>query len=605
MTGRPDVQNTDSDMLPDRTLAARTAAIGFALISAAAAAGLVAEAAAQDGLHLADLARAGLIFVTTAWLSWGAAGAMLGLAPRRHPARPLPAARVPQAPTVVLVPICNEDPCRTFARVAAMDASAEAAGVAVDFAILSDTRDETLAAAERDWFAHLLQDRGAQGRMFYRRRTNNIGRKAGNIEDFIRRSGGRWDFAIILDADSLMEGATFRRMIAQMQADPKLGLLQTLPKIVEARSLFGRALQFAASFHSPVFARGLARMQGRTGPFWGHNAIVRIRAFAESCGLPPLEGPAPFGGHILSHDYVEAALLARAGWTVRLDESIEGSFEEGPDNVVSFARRDRRWAQGNLQHMRLLTTHGLRFWSRFVFAQGIMAYLVSPIWGAFLIVSVLATVTAPPPDYFPEAFQLFPVFPSDRTQMIIGLGIGIIGLLVLPKFAILTEAMATRRAAGFGGGFRALRSVLAELLLSSLLAPIMLMFQSRAVFQILAGQDGGWPANQRGEGVLSLADAWRASGWIAVTGALTLAVITRFAPDLLIWLLPVCLPMVAAPALIAWTSRPVTRRLFTVPQELSPAPVIEGYRRTLAAWAAPARNPAGSGAPGDIRNAAA
>ena len=182
---------------------------------------------------------------------------------------------------------------------------------------------------------------GDARRIVYRRRNRNTGRKAGNIEDFIQTSGGAYDYAMILDADSLMEGATIARMVRRMEADPALGLLQSLARVVGARSWFGRTMQFSASFCSQIFARGLAMMQGRTGPFWGHNALVRVRAFAASCSLPELAGQAPFGGHILSHDYVEAALLARAGRTVRLDDDLDGSFEEGPENIVDHAKRDR------------------------------------------------------------------------------------------------------------------------------------------------------------------------------------------------------------------------------------------------------------------------
>ena len=566
----------------DRAGPARVAALVFAGSLGVAASVLMLEASVQDGIQVWDVLRALLILVTTAWLAWGAAQALLGLPGRRRVIQA--PVRVPHGRTVVLVPICNEDPISTFARIAAMDRSIEAAGVSADIAVLSDTRDDEAARLERDWFARLMDERDGAGRMFYRRRMINTGRKAGNIEDFIRRSGGAYDFAVILDADSLMEGVTIREMIARMEADPNLGLLQTLPRIVGARSLFGRAMQFSASFFSPVFARGLARMQGRTGPFWGHNAIVRVNAFAESCGLPALSGPPPFGGHILSHDYVEAALLARAGWKVRVDEDLGGSFEEGPENVVSFARRDRRWCQGNLQHARLLTAPGLKGWSRFVFVQGILAYVSSLIWGAFLIVSVVAAVTAPDPDYFPDTYQLFPAFPDDRTAEIIGLAIGIVGLLLLPKVSILFEAGLSGRARGFGGVFRSIRSVLSELLLSSLLAPVMLMYQSRAVIQVLSGADGGWPANQRGEGELTLAEAWRASAWISLVGAAMLAALTGLAPDLLIWLLPVALPMVLAPVLIAWTSRPSTSGLFAVPQEADPAPVVTAYQGILGRW---------------------
>lgn len=214
-----------------RTRIIRAAALTLSMLSAVAATALLAEAAVQDGLDLWDILRAGLIFVTTAWLAWGAALAFAGLPP--PPARRvLPdVSFVPQPPTVVLVPICNEDPLTTFARIAAMDRSIREAGVAADIAILSDTRDPSGALRERQAFVRLLATTGGAGRIFYRRRLENRGRKAGNIEDFIRRSGAAWEFAVILDADSLMEGAAIRTLIARMQVEPGLGLLQTLPRI--------------------------------------------------------------------------------------------------------------------------------------------------------------------------------------------------------------------------------------------------------------------------------------------------------------------------------------------------------------------------------------
>ncbi|MBT9384948.1 glucans biosynthesis glucosyltransferase MdoH [Pseudooceanicola sp. CBS1P-1] len=569
----------------DPTPLYRLAAILFALVAAITATVLLAEAAVEDGLDVWDVVRAFLIFVTTAWLSWGAAMALLGLAPRpKSFGKAERALYRPGDSCVVLVPICNEDPVQTFARIAVMDASMRAAGVVSDIAVLSDTRDEDNFRAERAAFARLLQETDGAGRIYYRRRQDNRGRKAGNIEDFIRNSGGAYEFAVILDADSLMEGQTIRQMIARMQADPNMGLLQTLPKITGSTSLFGRAQQFAASFFSPVFSRGLARMQGKTGPFWGHNAIIRVKAFAESCALPPLAGKPPFGGHILSHDYVEAALLARAGWTVQVDETIEGSFEEGPDNILAFAKRDRRWCQGNLQHIRLLTAPGLRAWSRFVFVQGIFAYIVSLIWGLFLIASVIATIMAPLPDYFPDPYQLFPVFPSDRTQQIIALGIGIFGLLVVPKLAILGISAASGRARGYGGAGKLAASVVIELLLSSMMAPVMLMYQSKAVLQVLSGRDGGWPANQRGEGRLSLAEGFAATAWIQVFGAAALALVWYIAPELLIWMLPVGVPMLLAPWIISLSSQPIGRGLFVSPEETAPSEVVLAYRALLARW---------------------
>lgn len=592
--------------MPDRLPAdgATRRARGFALVFAAlmglGACALILLASYEDGLDLVDMLRAGLILITTAWLAWGAAQALLGLV-SQAPRFVRPPDWQPSTRTVVLIPICNEDPVATFARIAAMDQSVAAAGLMpwVDFAVLSDSRDEGVAARERFWFARLLTARAGQGRIFYRRRHSNEGRKAGNIEEFIRTSGGAYDFAVILDADSLMEGATIGEMIRRMEAEPQLGLLQTLPQIIGARSFFGRAMQFSAAFYAPVFARGLARMQGPTGPFWGHNAIVRMRAFAESCGLPALSGAPPFGGSVLSHDYVEAALLARMGWIVRFDDDLRGSYEEGPENLVAFARRDRRWCQGNLQHSRLLRAPGLRGWSRFVFLQGILSYLSAPFWGMFLIVSVLAVLTPHRPNYFPLPYQLFPVFPDDRTKEVVGLAIGIIGLLVLPKLLIWAQAAFDRRAEGFGGARQALRSFAVELLFSALTAPLMLMYQSRAVLQVISGRDGGWPANQRGEGRLSWNEAWAAGGWIAGTGAAALLALVVFLPGMVVWLVPVFLPMVLAMPIITLSSRPLAPPLFSVPNEAAPTEVIGISDAIRTSWEATdaAERALGMGAP--------
>lgn len=576
---------------------ALTLAIGFGV----AAGALFLQYGYGDGLQAMDWVRSALILASTFWLAWGAIGGLLGLLTfrRARPAATPAGVAADAAPirgrTAILVPVYNEDPMTVFARVAAMDASIAALGLTekFHFAILSDTRNEEVAAAEREWFLRLLAERKGEGRFFYRRRAANTGKKAGNIEEFFTRSGGAYDYALILDADSLMEGATIAEMARRIEADPKIGLLQSLPKVIGANSRFGRAMQFSASFYSPVFARGLAAMQGHTGPFWGHNAIVRVDAFTQSCGLPVLAGDPPFGGHILSHDYVEAALLARAGWHVRLDEDIEGSFEEGPENIVDHAKRDRRWCQGNLQHSRLLMAPGLKPWSRFVFLQGILAYIAPLFWLGFILASIAAIVFAPTPDYFPDPYQqLFPIFPHNETSKAVELAIGIFGLLVLPKLLIAIHGGLLGRARGFGGGWTALRSTLSELLLSSVIAPVMLMFQTRSVLQVVFGLDSGWPPNRRGDGTMTGAEAWAAARWIAFLGAAGLIGVWWLTPSLVAWLLPVGLPMLFAPQIIAWSSRPgrVTggpHRLFTVPTELAASPVILAWHHILARWQEP------------------
>lgn len=567
-----------------RSTVPRLLALSSSLLAATAAGMAFVIYGAVDGLTLIDVVRALLIVLSTWWLAWGAATALLGLTSRRRVE--MQTSSPIRGKTVVIVPIYNEDPIATFARIAAMDDSLSACGPVpqIDFAVLSDTRDDAITALERHWFARLLARQSAKGRMFYRHRIKNTGRKAGNIEEFISKSGGAWDYAVILDADSLMEGATILEMIRRMEADPDLGLLQTLPRVIGARSIFGRAMQFAAAFHSPAFARGLAAMQGRSGPFWGHNAIVRVRAWAESCGLPALSGPPPFGGYILSHDSVEAALLARAGWRVRLDDDLEGSFEGGPENIIDHAKRDRRWCQGNLQHSKVLGAPGLLPWSRFALFQGIFAYAAPLIWLAFIAASIAAIPLASELNYFPEANWPFPVFPNDQTAKAIGLALGIFGLLVLPKFLIGLDAIVTGRIQRFGGVGKGMRAVLAELALSSLLAPILLAFQSRSVIQVLMGSDGGWPPNNRGDGGLSGNESWAAGRWISLWGIAGIAITQFLAPVLTLWLLPVALPMILAPFLIWWTSRPTSNSRFPVPADVFPPEVLARHNAIMAAW---------------------
>ena len=560
----------------------RTVAVLVPILAGGGAAALFLQYSSAAGLTTWAWLCAALLTLSTAWLAWGAMLALIGLAPAP---RVPPSAAPIRGRTCVLMPVCNEDPASTFARVAAMIEALAHAPAEIHFAILSDSSRPEAVAGEAYWFGRLMAETGAGGRLFYRRRERNTGRKAGNIADFFRRSGAAYDYALILDADSLMEPTTILEMIRRMEAEPRLGLLQTLPVIVRAGSHFGRAMQFAAAFYSPVFARGLSRLQGRAGPFWGHNAMVRTRAWAESCGLPELPGKPPFGGHILSHDIVEAALLARAGWIVRLDPDLGGSFEEGPESLIEHAKRDRRWCQGNLQHSRVVTAAGLLGWSRLSMALGIVSYIAPVFWAGFLISAVADRATLPPPDYFPDPHQFFPVFPSNETAKAIGLFIGIIGLLVMPKLLIVLEAWITGRARRHGGVAGVALSSLLDLLLSSLIAPVMMAYQTRSVVQVMRGADGGWPPNRRGEARLTVAEAFEASHFIITLGLAGLFAAWQWGGGLLPWLLPVLVPMILAPLLIAWTSRPSSAcSVFATPEERALPPILAAHDRILDRW---------------------
>lgn len=562
---------------------------GGLTVGAASMFGTVAQA---DGFDWVDVIRICLIAVSGFWLAWGACTAILGVL-----FDPAPVRRNEQEPwsrTAILVPVYNENTVAVFARIEAMYRSLSRTGYLdlFDFHVLSDSTSASIVVAEQQAYRRLLFRLGAGGRLYYRHRGDNVGRKAGNIADFIRTSGGAYDFMLVLDADSLMEGETIVEMVRRMEAEPTLGLLQSLPQMIGLKTLFGRMLQFSAGFFSPVFTQGVAALQGAEGPFWGHNALIRVRAFAQSCGMASLEGKPPFGGHILSHDTIEAALLARDAWQVRVDADLQGSFEEGPANLVDYAKRDRRWCQGNLQHSRVLGAPRLKIWSRISIVQGIFAYLSSPVWLLFLIASLAAPLFAPKPVYF-DGLSLFPVFPHPETTTALALLFGVGALLILPKAILLIRALVRGESEPFGGAVRLTASVFLELLLTSLLAPIHMMYQSRSVFQVLVGGDSGWPAADRDDGALSPYASLTASWWMVLTGFGALIFAWQVTPDLFWWLVPVSVPLLVAPAVLYLTSLPEIGRLsrkaglLLTPYEVEKLQLIRDMNDALEAGANP------------------
>ena len=573
------------------TFTSRLFSLLYVLLATSIAFLLSADVFYADGASWADHIKTVLLTLSTAWIALGSSLALSGLlAPfrRLRPVAEIPIEQLPQ--TVVLTPVYNEDPIKTFSHVAAMAREARnASSQCIHFAILSDTRDNDTARQEAKWYARLQSEFGDGIQIWYRRRDNNVGRKAGNIAEFVQTYGGNYKYMVVLDADSLMSNATMVEMIRRMEADSDLGLLQTLPKIINGRSFFGRSVQFAANLLSPIFSRGLASAQGTSGPFWGHNAIIRVQAFAESCGMPILSGKPPFGGHILSHDYVEAALLARNGWKVEVAPGMEGSYEEGPENLIDFAKRDRRWCQGNLQHVRILTAPGLKWWSRFTLGQGVMAYLASPFWALFIAVSVVAPLMDKPHNYFPSEFE-GPVFPRIPAQESFLLILCIFGLLIGPKILIGLRMAFSRAASGFGGALHILWSLVVEIIWTSMLAPIMMMYQTRAVLEVTTGTDGGWPTADREADAISLTEAWAAAWWISLIGTLILSAAWFTDAGLIWWFLPITVPQILSPLIISLTSTRGSGQfsalsgLFWTPMEVSRPDISVLQHAILAEW---------------------
>ncbi|HKJ95697.1 MAG TPA: glucans biosynthesis glucosyltransferase MdoH, partial [Gammaproteobacteria bacterium] len=375
--------------------------------------------------------------------------------------------------TAVVMPVHNEDVQRVIAGLEATYNDLQSTGErdTFDFYLLSDSTDSEIATAEAAAIKRLRSRVWGSGNIYYRLRRTNEGRKAGNIAEFCRRWGARYENMIVLDADSVMTGSAMVTLARAMQANPHAGMIQTVPIPVRQETFFGRFVQFAATLYSPMLATGLAFWQTDTANYWGHNAIIRIAPFMAHCGLPRLGGKPPFGGEILSHDFVEAALMRRGGWHVYLFPELEGSYEEVPGNLLDFAKRDRRWAQGNLQHMKLLLTRDLHPLSRLHFLMGALAYLCSLLWLLMLLVSTVDAVSRAltVERYFGAAYQLFPDWPIAKTGEMIWLLAVVAALLLLPKLmGVVLATLDRKRRAAFGGSGALVASTFVETLFSVL-----------------------------------------------------------------------------------------------------------------------------------------
>ena len=506
------------------------------------------------------------------------------------PDAPLPAL---STRTALLMPVYNEQPERVMAGLQAIHESLAGLGVGENFDIfiLSDTTEADAWIAEEAAFLALRARTGDHERIFYRRRPRNTERKSGNIAEWVGRFGAAYPQMIVLDADSVMDGDTVVRIVAAMERHPDAGLIQTLPLIVNGSSLFARMQQFAGRVYGPLIAQGIAWWHGAEGNYWGHNAAIRTRAFAEQAGLPHLRGPKPFGGHILSHDFVEAALMRRGGWAIHMVPALRGSYEESPPSLTDLAVRDRRWCQGNLQHAAVLPARGLHPISRLHLLTGIGSYVTAPLWLIFLVFGVLISLEARfvRPEYFPTGRALFPSWPVVDPVRAMWLFIGTMALLLVPK--LLAWALAQLRTAerrGTGGPVRSLCSVLLETVIAGLLAPVTMLTQSVDVGSILLGRDSGWNAQRRDDGGLAFREVARLYWRHTLFGLFFGAAAYLVSPYLALWMSPVILGLALAVPLAHLTARRGAglglRRLglLLIPEERDPPTVLVRANALLA-----------------------
>ena len=526
-----------------------------------------------------------LFSINFLWISFAFAQATLGFARSLLPRL----RRIPEQQgelpfkTAILLPVYNESPQRIAAAVAAMRgelAIREPGRYA--FFILSDTNQADAWVAEEAVFRTVIAPADAACPVFYRRRPDNSEKKAGNIADWVRRWGGDYEAMIVLDADSIISADTLVKLSRRLAAAPGIGLIQTLPRIVRARSLYGRAQQFANQCYGPIYGGGLAAWHGLSSNFWGHNAIIRTRAFAESCSLPLLQGKPPFGGAVMSHDFIEAALLRRAGWGVRFDVDLQQSWEEAPPSLVDVLVRDRRWCQGNLQHSRFLFARGLTLTSRLHLLTGIMAYVSAALWLLLVLVGLLIAVQAKivRPEYFaePSLFPTWPVFDSERALQLFVISMAVV---LAPKvFGWFAALVNFRLCLRFGGPVLLTLSTLFETLLSALYAPILMFTQTHVIWLVLRGSDSGWKPQRRDDGTLGWAAAIRAHRGHMLLGVTLALVAWAVHETLFLWLLPITLGLVFAVPL-SWISGGTRRGkvfaalgLLRSPEEKRPAEVL-------------------------------
>ncbi|AWB21712.1 glucans biosynthesis glucosyltransferase MdoH [Methylobacterium currus] len=583
--------------------------LALVLPTVATALALAAAATASAGVPDGPLAAAVLVLfcLAMAWqayIAWtylyGAVAAGLGarvMSAVERQAAATPPVASGRSRTAALVAIHAEDAAAVFAAIRVMARSLARTGGDgrdLDIFVLSDTRDPEIAAAEEREVSRIQAWRDTAGpglpAIRYRRRPDNAGRKAGNIGEFCATYGHDYDFMIVLDADSLMTGAAMRRLVRLMEENPRTGLIQTVSYAAGRDTLFARIQQFAVRLYAPLSIRALETWQGPDGGYWGHNAILRIEAFAANAELPVLPGRAPLGGEILCHDTVEGAFLRRAGWELRLLPEEPGTWEEMPTNLTDLLGRERRWCQGNLQHLGIIGLAGLTAGSRWHLGAGILSYLAAPVWVAFLSLGTWQAIRSG--DLGLLAYGLTGEGPA--AAILAGLSLAV---LALPKLLSLGHVLLSpSRRAAFGGIRSLLVSAALEQALWVLLWPVMTLFNAGAVATTFAGRVVRWDTQVRDDRRVPWSEACRLQADSLVAGVLLAAALAYAADPLLtLWMAPLVLALLASPALSVLTSRAdlgqAARRrgLFLTVDDTAQAPELRDLAAARAAPPAPAR----------------
>lgn len=505
------------------------------------------------GITLIEGTLIALICFNFFWIAFSVTTVLLGVwSLTRQGARPQersPGAMPKPMNVALLMPIYNEVPWYVLGNARSMLEELRARGGAHRYAmfILSDTRDDEIAREEQEAVRAVQAVLSPGLELYYRRREENTDRKVGNIADWVCNWGGAYEAMLVLDADSLMTGRAIVRLTDALARDPGAGLIQSFPQLIGAQSVFARMQQFASGVYGAALAEGVARLAGHEGNYWGHNAIIRTAAFAACAGLPYLKRRGGRSQLIMSHDFVEAGLLRRAGWGVRFLPRIRGSYEETPQTLIDHIQRDRRWCQGNLQHLSLLNARGFRSMSRFHMFHGAIGYLLSPMWFALLVMWALIGTSeeASVLRYFSPSNPLMPTWPELSEGRHVLIIVIMYAMLLAPKLlGIAALPLTGARFSEFGGSARFALSFLSEVVLSVLYAPILMVQQVVAVFRTAIGMQQGWSPQARDGGRYSFLTVLKVHILETVSGTalLTGMVLGVVSP----WLLPIAISLALA-----------------------------------------------------------
>ena len=490
--------------------------------------------------------------------------------------------------TALLMPIHKEDPQAVFAAIEVMArAIADALVPHTDLFVLSDTQDAACAAAEAAAYTTLVARLPPGGpTVTYRRRTSNAGRKVGNLGEFCTTHGSRYDYMMVLDADSLMGAGAIANLIGLMDANPGTGIIQSVPYPVGRDTLFARVQQFAARLYTPLLIEGLTFWQQGDGNYWGHNAIVRIAPFMQHCTMPVLPGPEPWGGEILCHDVVEAGLMRGAGWDVWVLPEVTESWEALPANMVDYASRERRWCQGNLQHIGLLRHTGLRPVGRFHLAYGVMHYASAPLVFALF---ALATVDAGLGGAFVPA--LIGAAGTAHAALIALLLATLYGGNLLSLFAVFIDDAEAQR---YGGRVRLLGSAMGEQLSALVVTAVLMVLYAGYVLDLVRGHTVRWDTQPRDNRGLSWHEGWLRFRSVTLLGFAATAAMAWAGGGVLAWSAPILAGMIFAVPAVVLSSRIDAGRaalnagLFVTPEEQAPPAILRALQRALRTAPVPA-----------------